>query len=73
MSGFYSRTKNYGCQICIIRATGCQNLGRLNRRLSEVLSNHISHNRNLTKIKNVEYNYPLNTFLRPEDKSGYLL
>ena len=36
MSGFYLSTK-YSCQICIILATGCQNLGRLNRRLSEVL------------------------------------
>ena len=37
MSAFYSSTK-YSCQICIILATGCQNLGRFNRRLSEVLS-----------------------------------
>ena len=36
MSGFYI-AQEYSCQICIILATGCQNLGRLNRRLSEVL------------------------------------
>ena len=30
-------TQNYRCQLCIILATDCQNLGRLNRKLSEVL------------------------------------
>ena len=33
----FIQAQKYSCQICIILATGCQNLGRLNRRLSEVL------------------------------------
>ena len=29
--------QNYSCQLCIILAIGCQNLDRLNKKLSEVL------------------------------------
>ena len=28
--------QNYSCQLCIILATGCHNLGRLNNKLFEV-------------------------------------
>ena len=31
--------QKYSCHLCVIRATGSQKLGRLNRKVSEVLQN----------------------------------
>ena len=52
------KAQKYSCQLCTFLTRGCQNLGRMNRKLSKVISNMaLDESHTLRFITNIRYTF----------------